>query len=80
MIALSNTINVLESIYYLDNKKIKILPEKKIDKKRKLIVLILSCITKHCPEMNNISERKFMKFQDELFNLLNKNISIEDIK
>lgn len=39
------------------------------------MALIVTCITKYYPEMGNLSEVKFLRFQEELSNLLNKNIN-----
>lgn len=73
------SIKLLDPIYYLGNGKVENQPHKKIEKKTNLLALIISCITKYYPEMGNLSEGKFMKFQEELLSLLNKNIKCEDM-
>ena len=73
------SIKLLDPIYYLGNGKIENQPQKKIEKKSNLMALIVTCITKYYPEMGNLSEGKFLRFQEELSNLLNKNIKCEDM-
>ena len=73
------SIKLLDPIYCLDNGKVENLPLKKIEKKSNLLALIVTCITKYYPEMGNLSEGKFIRFQEELSNLLNKNIKCEDM-
>lgn len=73
------SIKLLDPLYYLGNGKIENQTHKKIEKKTNLLALIISCITKYYPEIGNLSEGKFMKFQEELLSLLNKNIKCEDM-
>ena len=73
------TIKLLDPIYYLGNGKVEHEPKKKIEKKSNLMALIVTCITKYYPEMGNLSEGKFLRFQEELSNLLSKNIKCEDM-
>ena len=77
--AFNTSSSFIDSIYCLDNGKVENLPLKKIEKKSNLLALIVTCITKYYPEMGNLSEGKFIRFQEELSNLLNKNIKCEDI-
>lgn len=73
------SIKLLDSIYYLGNGKVENQPQKKIEKKSNLIALIVTCFTKYYPEIGNLPESKFLRFQEELSNLLIKNIKCEDM-
>lgn len=66
-----SNINVLDSIYAVGNKSVSQTNyKKKIATKTNLLALIVSCVLKHFPATGNVSERKFMAFQEELHALL----------
>ena len=67
-------INVLEPIYVIGQNKIeKKGYKKKLESKTNDMALIISCITKFCPEIiNNMSDNKFMLMQEEILKILRK--------
>lgn len=73
------SIKQLEPIYYFGYDKVENPPQKKIEKKSNLMALIVTCFTKYYPEIGNLPESKFLRFQEELSNLLIKNIKFEDM-
>ena len=74
-----NKINVLDSIYLKGSLKHQVPQLKKVEKRANLLSLIVTCIVKYCPSFENLSEKKFMAFQEELFSIVNKTIKNEDL-